>query len=117
MGMLLLQLERLWQRALPCSDRLLPQAINATWKRCINCCIHHSSLETLLLPLLPFDQLLLLLLHNIFRHNSQVQLAGVPDLMRWTAEGPTAKMGQQLENAATPEEAVALVAKFVLDNP
>jgi len=37
--------------------------------------------------------------------------------MRWTAEGPTAKMGQQLENAATPEEAVALVAKFVLDNP
>lgn len=51
----------------------------------------------------------------VFRHDPAIKLGGVPDLMRWTADGPTAKLGTALEKAASPQEAVAVVAKFLLD--
>jgi hypothetical protein len=35
--------------------------------------------------------------------------------MRWGPDGPTAKLGVALEKAASPAEAVAVVAKFLLD--
>lgn len=47
------------------------------------------------------------------RHHPQIKLAGVPDVMRWSAQGPTAKMGQDLEKATSPAEAVAVVAAFI----
>jgi hypothetical protein len=33
--------------------------------------------------------------------------------MRWGADGPTAKMGKDLEKAGSPAEAVAVVAAFI----
>lgn len=47
------------------------------------------------------------------RHHAQIQLGGVPDVMRWGAGGPTAKMGKDLEKAVSPAEAVAVVAAFI----
>lgn len=47
------------------------------------------------------------------RHHTQIKLGGVPDVMRWSAEGPTAKMGTDLEKASSPAEAVAVVAAFI----
>jgi hypothetical protein len=53
-------------------------------------------------------------LHTHFdRLDPTIQLAGVPDVMRWGADGPTAKMGTELEKAGSPAEAVAAVAAFV----
>jgi hypothetical protein len=49
------------------------------------------------------------------RQDPAIKLAGVPDLMRWSADGPTAKLGVALEKAVSPVEAVAVVAKFLLD--
>lgn len=49
------------------------------------------------------------------RNDPAIKLGGVPDLMRWGAEGPTAKLGVALEKAGSPAEAVAVVAKFLLD--
>lgn len=47
------------------------------------------------------------------RHDAKVQLGGVPDVMCWGPGGPTAKMGKDLEKAASPAEAVAAVAAFI----
>jgi hypothetical protein len=65
--------------------------------------------------LLQLLQVLLLLfgLARVCRHHSQIKLSGVPDVMRWSAEGPTAQMGQDLEKAGSPAEAVAVVAAFI----
>jgi hypothetical protein len=49
------------------------------------------------------------------RQDPVIKLSGVPDLMRWGPDGPTAKLGVALEKAASPVEAVAVVAKFLLD--
>ncbi|KAF6252451.1 hypothetical protein COO60DRAFT_522374 [Scenedesmus sp. NREL 46B-D3] len=49
------------------------------------------------------------------RQDAAIQLSGVPDLMCWGADGPTAKLGGALEKAASPGEAVGVVAKFLLD--
>ncbi|KAF8064576.1 thioredoxin-like protein Clot [Scenedesmus sp. PABB004] len=46
-----------------------------------------------------------------------LRLGGVPDLMRWGPQGAGARMGTALEKAASPAEAVAAVAKFMIDNP
>jgi hypothetical protein len=66
-----------------------------------------------LLQLLQLLLLLLLGLARVCRHHSQIKLSGVPDVMRWGADGPTAKMGQDLEKAGSPAEAVAVVAAFI----
>lgn len=43
-------------------------------------------------------------------------MGGVPTLVHWTLAGEAGeKLGADLENAAGPEEAVAVVAKFILD--
>lgn len=47
------------------------------------------------------------------RHHPSIKLSGVPDLMVWGSDGPTACMGAELEKATSPQEAVALVASFV----
>lgn len=47
------------------------------------------------------------------RHDPKIKLSGVPDVMCWGADGPTAKMGAALEKAASPVEAVAAVAAFI----
>lgn len=49
----------------------------------------------------------------VCRHDPKIKLSGVPDVMRWGIDGPTAKMGQDLEKAASPAEAVAVVASFI----
>lgn len=47
------------------------------------------------------------------RRDPKIKLSGVPDVMCWGADGPTAKMGADLEKAASPVEAVAAVAAFI----
>jgi hypothetical protein len=45
-------------------------------------------------------------------------VGGIPTLVHWRGAGgggAGAKMGPELEDAASPQEAVALVAKFIMD--
>lgn len=50
------------------------------------------------------------------RTDARFAVGGVPTLIHWTAAGaPGAKLGPELEAAASPAEAVALVAKFVAE--
>lgn len=56
--------------------------------------------------------------HTICAHRTdpRFQVGGVPTLVHWTAAGAAgSKLGGDLEDAKSPEEAVALVAKFILD--
>ena len=39
------------------------------------------------------------------RHHPSLQLTGIPTLVHWQNGMPTAKLGPELESAATPEEA------------
>eukprot|EP00873_Tetraselmis_striata_P038822 jgi/Tetstr1/459086/TSEL_004536.t1 len=48
-----------------------------------------------------------------YRHEQDLQLTGVPTLMRWTVDGPAARLDSALEAAATDEESEALIAAFV----
>jgi hypothetical protein len=50
---------------------------------------------------------------SLCRHDPKIKLSGVPDVMCWGADGPTAKMGADLEKAASSAEAVAAVAAFI----
>lgn len=61
-----------------------------------------ASLSTL--PLLPAPAC---------RHDPQLQLTGIPTLMRWSPQGPGAKLGKPLEKCRQPQEAVAVVAEFM----
>jgi hypothetical protein len=49
------------------------------------------------------------------RHDPAIKLGGVPELLRWTAAGPGARLGAALEKAASPVEAVAVVDKFAAE--
>ncbi len=48
-----------------------------------------------------------------FRHAHHLRLTGIPTLLRWTRDGPGARIGPELESATTEEAAEALVARFV----
>ena len=47
------------------------------------------------------------------RHHPSLQLTGIPALVHWQNGMPTAKLGPELESAATSEEADQLIQPFV----
>jgi len=48
-----------------------------------------------------------------FRKDSKIKLTGVPTVLGWSAAGPTARLGGELEAAASPAEAVAVVSRWL----
>lgn len=47
------------------------------------------------------------------RHHPKLQLKGIPTLVRWQGNGPTARLGHELEAASTAEQADELIRDFL----
>ena len=47
------------------------------------------------------------------RHHPSLQLTGIPTLVHWQDSMPTAKLGPELELAATTKEADQLILRFI----
>lgn len=47
------------------------------------------------------------------RHHSSLQLTGIPTLVHWEGNTPTAKLGPELEAATSTQEADDLIRQFV----
>ena len=50
-----------------------------------------------------------------FRTDKQIQLTGIPTLMKYTDAGLGVRLSSQLETAKTPAEAEAVAKQFILD--
>ncbi len=54
--------------------------------------------------------MVLLLLH---RHHPAFAVSGVPTLVRYTAAGPTERLGSELEDATTVDEVLSMTRGFI----
>lgn len=50
-----------------------------------------------------------------FRRDKQIQLTGIPTLMKYTDTGLGVRLSSQLETAKTPAEAEAVAKQFISD--